>query len=101
MKYLNIYQSVSKTAFSGLLCAGVLSASFSVQAAGEILYPSQKPLSLTEGVPPNLLVTLDDSGSMAWSYAPDAISGNSANRAGRSNTFNPMYYSPDVTYRTT
>ncbi len=99
MKYLNIYQSVSKTAFSGLLCAGVLSASFTVQAA-DIQYPSQKPLSLTEGVPPNLLVTLDDSGSMAWSYAPDAISGNSANRAGRSNTFNPMYYSPDVTYRT-
>ena len=99
MKFLNIYKGASKTVCSALLCAGVLSASFTVQAA-DIQYPSQKPLSLTEGVPPNLLVTLDDSGSMAWSYAPDAISGNSANRAGRSNTFNPMYYSPDVTYRT-
>ena len=38
--------------------------------AADIQYPSQKPLSLTEGVPPNLLVTLDDSGSMYWGYAP-------------------------------
>lgn len=97
MKYLNIYQSVSKTAFSGLLCVGVLSASFSVQAADEILYPSQKPLSLTEGVPPTVLVTLDDSGSMGWSYAPDGISGH-GNTALTSNAYNSMYYDPTVTY---
>ncbi len=71
MKYLKIYQGVSKAACSTLLCAGVLSASFSAQAAGEILSPSQVPLSLTEGVPPSVLVTLDDSGSMTRTYAPD------------------------------
>src|SRR5690554_3209909 len=99
MKYLNIYQSVSKTAFSGLLCAGVLSASFTVQAA-DIQYPSQKPLSLTEGVPPNLLVTLDDSGSMYWGYAPDGIKDTGENRvAGRSSTYNPIYYNPKTVYR--
>ncbi len=97
MKYLNIYQSVSKTTCSALLCAGVLSASFSVQAADEILYPSQKPLSLTEGVPPTVLVTLDDSGSMAADYAPDANS-NGTFQSMRSNAYNSMYYDPSVDY---
>lgn len=97
MKYLNIYQSVSKTAFSGLLCAGVLSASFSAQAADEILYPSQKPLSLTEGVPPTVLVTLDDSGSMSRNYAPDSISGGEFESM-RSNAYNSMFYDPTVDY---
>lgn len=97
MKYLNICQSASKTAFSGLLCAGVLTASFSVQAADEILYPSQKPLSLTEGVPPSVLVTLDDSGSMVRNYAPDSISGGNS-KAMRSNAYNSMFYDPSVDY---
>lgn len=100
MKYLNIYQSVSKVTCSALLCVGVLTASFSTQAAVEFLQPSQKPLSLTEGVPPNLLVTLDDSGSMAWAYTPDAISGRSNLRAGRSNTYNANYYDPNALYVT-
>lgn len=62
---------------------------------------SQQPLSLTEGVSPNLLVTLDDSGSMAWAYAPDDIntSTNRGRRAWRSNAFNSMYYDPNTTYR--
>ena len=59
---------------------------------------SQQPLSLTEGVSPNLLVTLDDSGSMIWAYAPDAIEDYKTRPAGRSNAFNAMYYNPDVTY---
>lgn len=98
MKYLNIYQSVSKVTCSALLCTGVLTASFSAQAAGDIQYPSQKPLSLTEGVPPNLLVTLDDSGSMAWAYTPDGISDNRGIRAARSNTYNESYYDPSTVY---
>lgn len=97
MNKLNIYQDISKTAFSGLLCAGVLTASFSVQAADEILYPSQKPLSLTEGVPPTVLVTLDDSGSMVRDYAPDSIK-NGHDNAMRSNAYNSMFYDPTVNY---
>ncbi len=60
---------------------------------------SQQPLMLSEGVSPNLLLTLDDSGSMAWAYAPDAIGGMSGYRAARSNTYNPMYYNPNYTYQ--
>lgn len=59
---------------------------------------SQQPLSLTEGVSPNILVTLDDSGSMARGYTPDAISGQSDRRAGRSSSYNAIYYNPDITY---
>ncbi len=98
MKFLNIYKGVSKTVSSALLCAGVLTASFSAHAA-DIQYPSQKPLSLTEGVPPNLLVTLDDSGSMYWGYAPDGIKDTGENRvAGRSSTYNPIYYALLIFY---
>lgn len=99
MKFLNIYKDVGKAICSAFLCAGVLTASFSTYAA-DIQYPSQKPLSLTEGVPPNLLVTLDDSGSMYWGYAPDTIrtSGQSS-VAGRSSAYNPIYYDPKTIYR--
>src|SRR5690606_7476794 len=59
---------------------------------------SQQPLSLTEGVPPNILVTLDDPGSMARAYAPDNISSSSNRRPARSHTYNPLYYTQDATY---
>ena len=38
---------------------------------------------------------------MAWAYAPDglATSENLGRRAWRSNTFNSMYYDPNIVYR--
>lgn len=68
---------------------------------------SNQPLFLSEGVSPNVLVTLDDSGSMAFAYTPDGISGQadtSTRNPGASDkrffsaVFNPMYYNPAVTY---
>lgn len=59
---------------------------------------SQSPLSLTIGVPPNMLLTLDNSGSMRWGFAPDSISGAGPARRGKSNSFNPIYYNPQATY---
>lgn len=67
--------------------------------------PSQNPLFLSESVPPNLIFTLDDSGSMRWAFGPDEVGReNSASnirgtRRGMSSTSNPMYYNPNVTYR--
>lgn len=84
---------MGKSLISGVLAAGILTTPFSLYAN-----VSQQPLSLTEGVPPNILVTLDDSGSMARAYAPDNISGSSSRRAARSHTYNPLYYNPDATY---
>ncbi|HSN18544.1 MAG TPA: PilC/PilY family type IV pilus protein [Gammaproteobacteria bacterium] len=41
---------------------------------------SQSPLFLTISMPPNIAVLLDDSGSMAWAYAPDSMGGNASAR---------------------
>lgn len=59
---------------------------------------SQSPLSLTVGVPPNMLLTLDDSGSMRWGFAPDGLSSESATRRAKSSAYNPIYYNPNATY---
>ena len=60
---------------------------------------SQKPLILNETVAPNLILTLDDSGSMRWAFVPDSINGLHSTRRAKSADFNPMYYNPSVTYR--
>jgi type IV pilus assembly protein PilY1 len=62
------------------------------------------PLFLTVTVPPNVTVTLDDSGSMARAYVPDLCGGtvNDCNdlnhRYTKSAYYNPMYYDPNVKY---
>ncbi|WP_263140376.1 PilC/PilY family type IV pilus protein [Pseudomonas sp. RIT-PI-AD] len=69
------------------------------QAQATLLDISQKPLVLSDSVAPNLILTLDDSGSMRWAFVPDDISGVGATRRAKSADFNPMYYNPDVTYQ--
>ncbi len=72
---------------------------------------SQVPLFLTEGVAPNIMVTIDNSGSMKWAFAPDTMNPSSGStyygytadqirtsRRAKSSTFNPLYYNPAVTY---
>lgn len=68
-------------------------------AANSFAAVSQSPLSLTVGVAPNMLLTLDDSGSMRWAFAPDNKSGYSATRRAKASAFNPLAYNPAVTYR--
>lgn len=70
-----------------------------LHASAAALNISQKPLILTESVAPNLLLTLDDSGSMRWAFAPDDIDTLHNTRRVKSAAFNPMYYNPEVTYR--
>jgi len=74
-----------------------------LSASAAALNVSQKPLILTETVPPNMLLTLDESGSMSWGYVPDSvessvISGSYITRLYAANAFNPMYYTPDTKY---
>lgn len=59
---------------------------------------SQTPLFLNEGVAPNLLITLDDSGSMERAYTPDNIASPTNSRRFHSAYYNPMYYNPAVNY---
>ncbi|RPH39961.1 MAG: hypothetical protein EHM87_23150, partial [Burkholderiales bacterium] len=70
-----------------------------VTAAGPLLVLPNVPWFIGQNVAPNILLTLDDSGSMAWAYAPDSMSSTSLreSRAFKSN-LNPMYYNPSATY---
>lgn len=95
--YHFLRSSHAKTLSYALLGATLLS------AADAYATVSQSPLSLTVGVPPNLILTLDDSGSMSWGYVPDSvegsvISGSSITRLYAASTFNPMYYNPSTKY---
>lgn len=82
-----------------LLTSGIL-LSATAQAA-----ISQAPLSLTDGVAPNMILSLDESGSMSWSFVPDASHDvyknkiNSYNsRRMRAVNANPMAYDPGTIY---
>lgn len=81
-----------KTLTSALVSGTILMVAMNTQAA-----ISQSPLSLTVGVPPNLILTLDDSGSMRWAFIPDGGADSDSRRA-KSSAHNPMYYNPAVTY---
>src|SRR5690606_11579069 len=83
-----------------LLSSAILTASAQAEVA-------QIPLNLSEGVPPNMIFTLDESGSMSWAFVPDMsttagsvyvnkIGGGSSynTRRMRAANANPMYYNP-------
>jgi type IV pilus assembly protein PilY1 len=86
-----------------------LSAAFPASSSAAPLNLSQTPLFIGGNVDPNIVVTLDDSGSMAWGFMPDNI-GNphsstypfgSANRnRGLAANWNRLAYDPAVTYAT-
>lgn len=100
---------LSQTLLSGLLTAGILMSANTAQAA-----VSQAPLNLVEGVAPNILFTLDESGSMSWSHVPDydtdaynnligdkgsrITDAKSNTRRYRASNTNPMYYNPNIIY---
>lgn len=56
------------------------------------------PLIVPAPLAPNVVLTLDDSGSMTWAYVPDAICGEYATRRFKSADFNAMYYNPRLRY---
>lgn len=87
----------SKLTATGLACLFSLASSH-VQAVP--LSIAQNPLYIGGSYPPNVMFLLDDSGSMSWSYMPDAA-GNGNNPqalAYRSASYNGMYYDPNVIY---
>jgi len=98
------------------LVAALLLPAFHAQAVDPIALPSA-PLYLAGGVAPNLVVTLDDSGSMAWGYVPDTMGknakltdgcghyifynnhdGSETKRYFLSGDYNAQYYNPSTTY---
>ncbi|AZN36776.1 pilus assembly protein [Iodobacter ciconiae] len=90
-----------------LITLGWLGLSVSTFAA----QTADKPLStLTSGdVKPNIMFTIDDSGSMAWTHMPDSVGGygtlttaypNLLTKVGyRASLCNGVYYNPAITYQ--
>jgi type IV pilus assembly protein PilY1 len=83
-----------------LLGTGIFVAAvhLNVQAAISL---SEVPLFLSVNVAPNVILTLDDSGSMERGYAPDSIGESSTKLNGPRFTaasYNGLYYNPKVTY---
>lgn len=60
---------------------------------------SDIPLYSASGVPPNLLLTFDDSGSMSWGFLPDSVDSARTRTYGCSSTFNKIYYDPTIVYK--
>lgn len=94
----------SHTLFNRVAIKSVSVLTFAAAMAG-IAAPTQAALSLSDtplflsvNVAPNIAMTLDDSGSMAWGYLPDGIWNAAGSRRFASSDFNPMYYNPSVTY---
>lgn len=59
---------------------------------------SDIPLDVIEGVPANIILTMDDSGSMSWSFMPTSISNLDNTTRGYSSTINSVYYNPQQSY---
>ena len=76
-----------------LCCIGSI---FSAKAAQ--LNLNDMPLFVSTSVPPNIVVSMDDSGSMAWGFMPDVISSNWRETYYRSAHYNKIYYDPSVAY---
>jgi len=53
---------------------------------------------LSSGADPNLILTLDESGSMAWGYLPDSVDGTQSQNRYCSSNWNRQYYNPNVRY---
>lgn len=62
---------------------------------------TDNPLFLVSSTPPNVVMTLDDSGSMGWGYVPDAFRSVQSRIDGpkfSTATYNSLYYNPYNTY---
>ena len=82
---------------NNFVAALVLSgASFGVVAAEHDL--SDTPLFTLAGVDPNIVLTMDDSGSMAWSFMPTSVGDHPSSKRAKSASYNKIYYDPKVLY---
>jgi len=81
---------------AAVLLAGVIAAPGAGAAEHEL---ADAPLFVVQGAQPNILLTMDDSGSMAQSNMPDTIVSLYDRVQVLSSTVNTIYYDPAVTYR--
>ncbi|WP_329956688.1 pilus assembly protein [Collimonas humicola] len=56
------------------------------------------PMAVQNRVSPNLMYTLDNSGSMAWGFMPDSVYNGINNNCYENSSYNGIYYNPNFTY---
>lgn len=89
----------AKICFGAMALAAYLSPVFTViNANAQTLNLSDLPLNVESNVPPNIVVSMDDSGSMAWGWMPDGRNNNWDRIFYRSTHYNKIYYDPTVSY---
>lgn len=82
-----------------LVVAGIALPGIAAHAALTDIANSPMASSSASAVKPNLMFILDDSGSMAWDYVPDAASNfDSGEYGSRSKHCNGLAYNPAITY---
>ena len=92
-----------KKSFNQRLTAGKLFIGAVALAVGAESFSAQHDLSDTPlftlaGVEPNIVLTMDDSGSMAWSFMPTSVGDYPSTKRAKSAAFNKIYYDPTVLY---
>lgn len=93
-----MYLKSNKNSVAIAVALSLMLMSVNGRAATTPLAISPTPLYVTVNVAPNIVVTLDDSGSMASAYAPDSLSSDTATKRFKSASYNPLYYDPTVVY---
>lgn len=96
MKMMTKLWNSSRQFFLTVLVAGV--GLLPLTASSTNLNLSNLPLYLGGVVEPNVMFTLDDSGSMYWSFMPDGIFGNYSTHRAKASEYNKVYYNPWITY---
>jgi type IV pilus assembly protein PilY1 len=92
----NRHRRMKRSTLAGLgvlLCPAI-----AAQAAVTDIANSPMASSSVSSVKPNIMFILDDSGSMAWDYLPDAANFASDRYGNFSNHCNGLYYNPATTY---
>jgi type IV pilus assembly protein PilY1 len=97
---MNGYRTQTAAIAALVFLAGAAAPTQRALAAPALLDLSKPPLFLNAAVDPNLMVTFDDSGSMADGYVPDSVASGCIWRHARyyGSAFNKQYYNPSITY---
>lgn len=104
MKTKRKYQPVASIAGRIRICVAVAAVSFMAagSAPAATSFPPYPLLTGGDSIPPNILLIMDDSGSMAFDYMPDNIdelATSNVNVARNTYARNSLYYNPAVDYK--
>jgi type IV pilus assembly protein PilY1 len=87
---------VGKLLYTGLAVLGVGMANTPAQAATTV---DTAPLIIQASLPPNIVLMLDDSGSMAWDVMPDyGFLADTSGQGLANSAINGLYYNPTISY---